>query len=67
MWDRLDSRLEQLGAPASARYEGRVGALPLARGGSPEEVAEVVAFLASAASSYVIGQDLNVDGGQSMQ
>jgi len=67
MWERLDSRLEQIGAPPSARYAGRVRSLPLARGGSPDEVAEAIAFLASPASSYVVGEDLNVDGGQLMQ
>lgn len=67
MWEQIESRLEQLGAPPSARYAERVANLPLARGGSPEEVAEAIAFLASPASSYVVGQDLNVDGGQLMQ
>ena len=33
------------------------------RPGSPEEVAEVVAFLASDASRYMNAQSLNVDGG----
>jgi 3-oxoacyl-[acyl-carrier protein] reductase len=32
--------------------------------GSPEEVAEVVAFLSSPASSWVSGQVLNANGGQ---
>lgn len=67
MWERIESRLEQVGAPPSARYAGRVRSLPLARGGSPDEVAEAIAFLASPASAYVVGQDLNVDGGQLMQ
>lgn len=35
----------------------------LARIGTPEDVAAVVAFLASADASYVTGQDLLVDGG----
>ncbi|MFH0811535.1 MAG: 3-oxoacyl-[acyl-carrier-protein] reductase [Pseudomonadota bacterium] len=37
--------------------------IPLARMGTPEDVAEVVLFLATDASNYITGQVINVNGG----
>jgi NAD(P)-dependent dehydrogenase (short-subunit alcohol dehydrogenase family) len=53
---------------AKEPVEFPAGQIPLTDGqpGSPEQVAEVVAFLASDASSHVTGVEIFVDGGQSL-
>ncbi|MDP3728332.1 MAG: SDR family NAD(P)-dependent oxidoreductase [bacterium] len=44
-----------------------VKTIPLKRAGKPEDIAEVVAFLASEESSYITGQTIIVDGGLTVQ
>jgi 2-hydroxycyclohexanecarboxyl-CoA dehydrogenase len=46
--------------------EAAVRAIPMRRPGEPEEVANVFAFLASDAASYITGQALSVSGGLTM-
>jgi 3-oxoacyl-[acyl-carrier protein] reductase len=41
-------------------------AIPLGRLGSPDEIAELVYFLGSAANRYISGQDVVIDGGFSI-
>ncbi|MDP2060006.1 MAG: 3-oxoacyl-[acyl-carrier-protein] reductase [Flavobacteriaceae bacterium] len=43
--------------------QGWRDAIPLKRGGSPEDVANACLFLASNLSAYITGQVINVDGG----
>ena len=37
--------------------------IPLKRGGSPDDVADLAVFLASDMSTYITGQTINVCGG----
>ncbi len=43
--------------------EETINEIPMLRQGTPEEVANAVAFLASRAAAYITGQDIVVDGG----
>jgi 3-oxoacyl-[acyl-carrier protein] reductase len=53
-------------ALADAQRDALLGQIPLGRLGRPEEIASVVAFLASPAAAYVTGETLHVNGGMYM-
>ena len=66
---RVNAVLPGLCAAGMARrmdrraHDAQVARIPLGRTGAPEEIAQVVAFIASPAASYVVGQAVVVDGG----
>jgi 3-oxoacyl-[acyl-carrier protein] reductase len=59
-----DGRWEERRLQGSPVYQSVLASMPQGRLGVPEEVADVVLFLASPAARWVTGQTLAVDGGQ---
>ena len=57
---------EMTGAMTADARNALTGAIPLARLGSPADVASAVAFLASDHAAYITGQVIVVDGGMVM-
>ena len=55
---------EQFSSPEMMK--GYVNGIPMGRVGSAEEVAKVIAFLASDASSYLAGETIEINGGMFM-
>jgi len=47
--------------------KGAIATIPLGRLGTPEDCAKVVAFLASDAAGYLVGETIEVNGGQLMR
>ena len=64
MWDLIDRESAALqGVPVGSVKAQAVAAIPLGRIQQPEDVANMVAFLASDDASYMTGQTYNVSGG----
>jgi len=61
LWDRLHE-----GEKGKKVTEAVIKAIPLRRLGTPEDVADVVAFFVSDDSRYLTGQVLSIDGGLTM-
>ncbi len=60
-----ERKAARAGVPVEQMYDAMAKDIPLGRVGRAEEVASVVAFLASEAASYVTGSSVNLDGGAS--
>lgn len=68
MWEYLDEALGSVeGRAKGETLEHRRTTIPLGRLETPEDVADVVAFLASDDARYITGQSLQVDGGIFME
>ncbi len=64
MWDLIDREVARAeNAPVGSVKARAVASIPLGRIEQPEDVANMVAFLASDDASYITGQALNVCGG----
>ena len=51
-------------APGDNRLERMASSVPIKRAATPMEIAEVIAFLSSDASNYILGEIMNVSGGR---
>ena len=65
MWAKIDRTMaERTDAPAGSVMARVVATLPLGRAQQPEDVANMVAFLASSDAGYETAQTFNVSGGR---
>jgi NAD(P)-dependent dehydrogenase (short-subunit alcohol dehydrogenase family) len=58
---------EEFSAMAPDMAARTAAAIPMGRGGQPEELADAIVFMLSEAASYITGVALPVDGGKSVQ
>jgi meso-butanediol dehydrogenase/(S,S)-butanediol dehydrogenase/diacetyl reductase len=64
MWTQIDREwAEHEKRPIGSVWQERVRAIPMKRTETPEDVAAMAAFLASADADFITGQSYHVDGG----
>jgi NAD(P)-dependent dehydrogenase (short-subunit alcohol dehydrogenase family) len=64
---RTERESVELGLKAEGQWRGElIAAIPLGRATTPDEVAGLVASLASDEAAYITGQPINIDGGRVM-
>lgn len=64
MLDSIAAQLEQRETPANRGYaQSALDRMPLGAPGQPEDVARLIAFLASNEAAYITGSEFTVDGG----
>lgn len=64
---RFELEAQILQASEEERQAEMLKTIPLGRFGTADEVADLIAFLASSQSAYMTGQALNITGGQLME
>jgi NAD(P)-dependent dehydrogenase (short-subunit alcohol dehydrogenase family) len=63
MYEEIDRRVVELGAPEELRFHRRGPQAPLGRAATADEVASVILFLLGPGSQFMTGEDVNVTGG----
>lgn len=64
MWDEIDAKMSEInGKPLGQNKKDYVGTIPLGRTVEPNDIANMVTFLASPEAEFITGQTYAVDGG----